>query len=317
MEGRSQILLNKTSDSTAISYKTLLNMSTAEISEFYKGKNLNYIYHDTIDAIGDNASTEIKTFDSTVMAIDEMSKLIKDLRNYGNATSIYISADHGFIYQRDKLEEVDKMSKENLNPIESTRRYIISEEIRDIDGLLRFPMTDDFGKESKLNVYIPKVNIRFKTHGAGANFVHGGADLQEVVIHLIHYSSKNAGQIGAIKPEKTQIKLTNTVRRITNNIITLNFFQTEKVGGKIVPCSVRVYLADENEEIISNEEILLGDKTSENPSERNMNIRLILKQGNYDRNKDYYLIIRDVQTNAEYEKIPFSISLGIGSDFDF
>lgn len=317
MEGRKQILSNQTTESTAISYKILLSMSTNEISEFYKGKNLNYIYHDTIDAIGDNAPTEIKTFDSTDMAIDEISKLIRDLRNYGNATSIYITADHGFIYQRDKLEEVDKISKENINPIESTRRYIVSEETRDIDGLLRFSMENDFGRDCKLNVYIPKVNIRFKTQGAGANFVHGGAALQEVVVPLIHYRNKNLGQTGAVKPEKTKIKLTNTVRKITNNITTLNFFQTEKVGGKIVSCSVRVYLIDENGEIISNEEILLGDKTSENPGDRNMSIRFILKQGNYDRNKDYYLIIKDVQTNVEYEKIRFSISLGIESDFDF
>jgi hypothetical protein len=317
MEGRKQILFNKTTESTAISYKTLLSMSPNEMGEFYKGQNLNYIYHDTIDAIGDNAATEIKTFDSTDMAIDEISKLIRDLRNYGNATSIYITADHGFIYQRDKLEEVDKISKENINPIESTRRYIVSEETRDIDGLLRFSMENDFGRDCKLNVYIPKVNIRFKTQGAGANFVHGGAALQEVVVPLIHYRNKNLGQTGAVKPEKTKIKLTNTVRKITNNITTLNFFQTEKVGGKIVPCSVRVYLIDENEEIISNEEILLGDKTSENPGDRNMSIRFILKQGNYDKNKDYYLIIKDVQTNVEYEKIRFSISLGIESDFDF
>lgn len=317
MEGRRQILGNETSESTAIDYKDLLSMNTSEISEFYKGKDLNYIYHDTIDAIGDNAATEIKAFDSTVMAIDEISKLIRDLRNYGNATSIYITADHGFIYQRDKLEEVDKMPKENINPIESARRYIVSEETREIEGLLRFSMEDDFGKESNLNAYIPKVNIRFKTQGAGANFVHGGASLQEVVIPVIHYRNKNLGQIGAIKPEKTQIKLTNTVKRITNNITTLNFFQTEKVGGKILPCSVRVYLVDENEEIISNEEILLGDKTSEKPEDRNMSIRFILKQGNYDRNKDYYLIIKDVETNAGYEKIKFSISLGIESDFDF
>lgn len=317
MEGRKQILSNQTTESTAISYKTLLSMSTNEISEFYKGQNLNYIYHDTIDAIGDNAATEIKTFDSTDMAIDEISKLIRDLRNYGNATSIYITADHGFIYQRDKLEEVDKIGKDNINPIESTRRYILSEETRDIDGLLRFDMGDDFGKDSKLNIYIPRANIRFKTQGAGANFVHGGASLQEVVVPLIYYRNKNLGQAGAIRPEKTKIKLTNTVRKITNNITTLNFFQTEKVGGKIVPCSVRVYLIDENGEIISNEENLLGDKTSENPGDRNMSIRFILKQGNYDRNKDYYLIIKDVQTNVEYEKIRFSISLGIESDFDF
>ena len=33
--------------------------------------------------------------------------------------------------------------------------------------------------------------------------------------------------------------------------------------------------------------------------------------------KDYYLIIKDVQTGIEYDRIPFTIDLGIVSDFDF
>lgn len=317
MEGRKQILSSQTPESTAISYKDLLTMNTSEISEFYKGKNLNYIYHDTIDAIGDKAASEIKAFDAVEMTIDEIAKLIRDLRNYGNATSIYITADHGFIYQRNKLEEVDKISIENMDPIESSRRYIISEDKKNKSGLLRFQMEDVISKGLNLNIYIPRANIRFKTQGPGANFVHGGAALQEVVVPLIHYKNKSSGQEGAVRPEKTKIKLTNTVRRITNNITTLNFFQTEKVGGKILPCSVRVYLLDENDEVISNEEILLGDKIFENPEKRNMSIRFILKQGNYDKNKNYYLVIKDFDTSVVYEKIPFSISLGIESDFDF
>ena len=172
-------------------------------------------------------------------------------------------------------------------------------------------MKDTLGEESNLSVYIPRANIRFKTQGAGANFVHGGASLQEIVIPLILYKNKVPRQTGAIKPEKTQIKLTNTSRRITNSIFTLNFFQTEKVGGKIIPCTVRVYMVDDKDKIISNEEILLGDKKSENPEDRTMDIRFILKSLDYDRDKDYYLIIEDLKTGVEYEKIQFTINLGI------
>lgn len=317
MEGRKQILTNITEESTAIDYKNYMLMSRDELRDFYKGKRLNYIYHNTIDAIGDDAATEIKAFDSTESSIEELSRLINSLRGNLSATNIFITSDHGFIYQREKLEEVDKMSKENLNPIESKRRYMISEETRDVDGLLRFSMKGTFDEESRLNVYIPKANIRFKTQGAGANFVHGGASLQEIVVPLILYKNKVSGQIGAIRPEKTKIKLTNTIRRITNSIFTLNFFQTEKVGGKITPCSVKVYMVDDNEEIISNEEILLGDKVSDNPEDRTMSIRFILKPLEYARNKEYYLIIKDAETNVEYERMYFNINLGMESDFDF
>ena len=311
MEGRKQILLNQISESTAINYNDYMSMDRESLREFYKGNILNYIYHNSIDAIGDDFSTEIKAFNSAEVALDELIKLVNSLRGNLSATNIYITSDHGFIYQRDRLEEVDKIAKENIKSIESKRRYILSEETINLDGLLKFSMKDTLGEESNLSVYILRANIRFKTQGAGANFVHGGASLQEIVVPLILYKNKVLGQTGAIKPEKTQIKLTNTTRRIANSIFTLNFFQTEKVGGKIIPCTVRVYMVDDQDKIISNEEILLGDKKSENPEDRTMDIRFILKSLDYDRDKDYYLIIEDLKTGVEYEKIQFTINLGI------
>ena len=44
-------------------------------------------------------------------------------------------------------------------------------------------------------------------------------------------------------------------------------------------------MIDYNNEIISNEEILLGDKISDNPKDRNMTIRFILKSMNYDKER--------------------------------
>lgn len=317
MDGRKQILSAQTAKSTAIDYNGYMDMDKNSLREFYKGNILNYIYHDTIDAIGDDSSTEIKAFDGVEMAMDELMSLINSLKGNLSATNIYITSDHGFIYQRNKLEEVDKIAKEKFKTVESKRRYILSEEIKTAEGLLRYPVEDVSTDNSKLNVYIPKANIRFKTQGAGANFVHGGAALQEIVIPLIFHKNKVAGQTGAVQPKKTQIKVTDTSRRITNSIFTLNFFQTEKVGGKIIPCTVKVYMVSYDNEIISNEEILLGDKTSESPKDRNMAIRFILKSMDYDKNKDYYLIIKDEQTGIEYDRIPFTINLGIVSDFDF
>lgn len=317
IDGRKQILSTQTTKSTVINFNDYMEMDKNSLRELYRGNILNYIYHNTVDAIGDDPSTEIKVFDSTEMAIDELMNLVKSLKGNLSATNIYITSDHGFIYQRSKLEEVDKIAKEKFRTVESKRRYILSEERKSADGLLRYSMKDTLGDDSKLNVYIPKANIRFKTQGAGANFVHGGAALQEIVLPFISYKNKVAGQIGAVQPKKTQIKLTDASRRITNSIFTLNFFQTEKVGGKIVPCTVKVYMIDYNNEIISNEEILLGDKISDNPKDRNMTIRFILKSMNYDKKKDYYLIIKDVQTGIEYDRIPFTIDLGIVSDFDF
>jgi uncharacterized protein (TIGR02687 family) len=317
IEGRNRILTTYVTESAAIDYKDFMVMNRSRLREFSKGKKLIYIYHDSIDALGDKASTEIYAFDGAEKALNELSELIKVIRDSLSGTNIFITSDHGFIYQRDELEEVDKISKEKLDFVESKRRYALSREARDVDGLLRYSIKEAFSEETDLNVYIPKANIRFKTQGAGAKFVHGGASLQEVVIPLILYKNKRAGQSSAKAPEKTQIKLTNAVRKITNSIFTLNFFQTEKVEGKTIPCSVNVYFVDENDQVISNEEVIFGDKTSNNPDDRNVSIRFVLKSMDYDKNKKYYLIIKDTETNVICDKIPFIISLGIVSDFDF
>lgn len=315
IENREKILQSYVEDSVAVDYKDFVNMNRSNMREFSKGKKLIYIYHDSIDAMGDKASTEYKTFEGAEAAVNELADLVKIIRDSLSGTNIFITADHGFIYQRDALEEVDKIKKEDMYFIESKRRYAISKEERDVDGLLRFSskgiVSNDF------NIYIPKTNIRFKTQGAGANFVHGGASLQEIVVPLISYKNKRAGQSSAKAVEKTKIKLTNATRKITNNIFTLNFFQTEKVADKIIPCSVYTYLVDEDEQVISNVEVIAGDKISSNPENRTFNIRFVLKALDYDKNKQYYLIIKDSETNVIYDKIPYVISLGIVSDFDF
>src|SRR5699024_12455024 len=92
---------------------------------------------------------------------------------------------------------------------------------------------------------------------------------------------------------------------------------TEKVADKFNPRTVVTYMADGNGAVLSNEERIIGDLTSENPKEREFNIQFVLKNMTYDKNKTYYLVIKDMETDVITEKIPFTINLGIVSDFDF
>ena len=315
--GRDYILKSKVENSLAIDSKEFMLKKPAELLEIARNNSLIYIYHDSIDALGDDASSEIYAFDGAEKAIEEINKIVTMIERTRLVSNIYITSDHGFIYQRDPLEEVDKLSKEKIDSIESKRRYIISSEDRDIDSMLKYSLKDTLGENSNLNVYVPKANIRLKTQGPGANFVHGGAALQEIVVPVLFYRTKGSSTSNVKKAEKTKIKLTTISRSITNSIFTLDFFQTEKVGGKIISVKVNVYMVDDKDNIISNQQTLLGDKVSENPEDRNMSINFILQPKDYDRNKNYYLIIKDNDTGVVYDKIQFSISLGISNDFGF
>ncbi|WP_079914139.1 BREX-1 system phosphatase PglZ type A [Paenibacillus sp. 32352] len=317
MENRIEILHAAVSDSTSMHFQELFAMNKAGRREHFKGKKLVYIYHDSIDAMGDKASTEIYTFTAAEKAIEEIYNIIKIIRDDLSGTNIFVTADHGFVYQREALEESDKMENEGINAFEFKRRYLLSQDSGEKSGLLDISLDSLIKNEHRITAYVPKATIRFKMQGSGVNYVHGGASLQEIVVPLIQFKNIRSGQKNSRDIEKVDVKLTNTTRKITNSLFNLTFFQTEKVEDKRIPRIVKIYMVDENDGVISNEETIICDRTSDKPEERTFKLRFALKSIPYDKNGKYYLITKDEETNVIVERTPFTINLGIVSDFDF
>jgi hypothetical protein len=69
-----------------------------------------YIYHDEVDAMGDNCKTEGDVFSATELAFDEIISLVNKLVNRVSAASIIITADHGYLYRRSGIQKSDKVS---------------------------------------------------------------------------------------------------------------------------------------------------------------------------------------------------------------
>lgn len=317
IENRRAIIENTVTDSMTVNYQEIMNMNKAGRRETFKGKKLIYIYHDTIDAMGDKASTELYTFDAVEKTLNQLYDLVKIIRDDLSGTNVYITADHGFLYQREPLEESDKIEKVKIDTVEMKRRYILSKEDVEIDGQINVDLSSVVQNEQQLHAYVPMGTIRNRIQGAGVNFVHGGASLQEIMVPLLSFKNKRAGQKGAQQITKVDIKYTSTLSKITNRIFNLNFFQTEKIGDKLKPRTVVIYMVDEENNVLSNEETVIGDRTSSNPAEREFKLRFALKNIPYDRSKAYHLVIKDVETGVEVDRIPFEINLSIVSDFDF
>lgn len=317
LENRKKIIESKVPDSIAVHFQDILAMNKAGRRETFKGKKLIYIYHDTIDAMGDKASTEVYTFNAVETALNQLYDLVKIIRDDLSGTNVFITADHGFLYQRDALEESDKIGQGLTDTIEVKRCYILSKEQLEVSGQLAINLSSIIKNAEHLTAYVPKATFRYKMQGTGVNFVHGGASLQEIVVPLLTFRNKRTGQKGAKAIKKVDIKLTNTTRKITNSIFNLEFFQTEKVEDKVIPRNVVIYMSNEEGNILSNEETIIGDRSFDNPADRTFKLRFILKSIAYDRNKTYHLIIKDTETGVAVERIPFAINLGIVSDFDF
>ena len=247
-------------------------------------------------------------------AFGDLVLLVKNLVNHVSATNIIITADHGFIYRRSPLTEVDKIAKHNIEAIDIGRRHMLAETAAEVDDTLSVSMNYLLGKETNLRAIVPKGVIRYKVQGAGANYVHGGVSLQEIIIPVIKFKYIRKDEY---KPTKVEIKLTNISRKITNRITYLEFFQTEIVEDKKIPLRLKMYFTDEEGERISNENIIIADSRSEDPQNRTYREKFTLKDMAYDKTKKYYLILEDEEETVEkiYEKIPFVIDLLFSDDF--
>ena len=57
------------------------------------------------------------------------------------------------------------------------------------------------------------------------------------------------------------------------------------------------------------------DSTSASMDERKKSIILTLQAGNYSPKKDYYLVVRDVDSKVELHRMPMKIDLALANDF--
>ncbi|MDQ2068212.1 BREX-1 system phosphatase PglZ type A [Xinfangfangia sp. CPCC 101601] len=80
----------------------LKEMRGDDAKAFVRDHDVVYIYHNQIDAIGDKVPTEDRVFEAAESTLEELVTLVKKLTS-ANASTILITADHGFIYQHRTL----------------------------------------------------------------------------------------------------------------------------------------------------------------------------------------------------------------------
>jgi len=315
---RNKILNNYSKESLAVQFTDIVDMKRDEMRKFFSGKELIYIYHNTVDARGDNDKTEREVFDAVEEAYKELMALINDLVNNISATNIVVTSDHGFIYKRGNLTESDKITKGSIEDAYENRRFVLSTKPLELEGTMTFGMEYLLEPGSNLKYISPRGINRFKVQGAGANYVHGGTSLQEILIPVIKFKNDRSKD-RKNELRKVDVKLTSITRKITNTISYLEFFQTEKIEDKRIPLRLKVYFVDEDNNRISNENIIIADSKSENYEDRSFREKFVLKNRKYDKTKKYYLVMEDEEETVEkiYERIPFIIDIAISDDFGF
>jgi len=92
----------------AIKAEDFMSMNRTEAREFIRDKQIIYVFHNKIDAIGDVAKTERGTFDAVRDSIRELENIVSFAINSLQAKYVFVTADHGFIYTKKNPDDVDK-----------------------------------------------------------------------------------------------------------------------------------------------------------------------------------------------------------------
>lgn len=313
---REKVLCAVNPKSVAVAYNDVLNMKRADRRSLVSGKEIVYIYHNTIDAVGDDSATEQKVFDACGEAIRELSNLLRIIISDMAGTDILITSDHGFLYTYSPLAESDKLSQECFSGTvyETGRRYALTEPSAVMEGLLPVKLEGLFAG-TPIKGYAPQGATRIKIQGGGANYVHGGISLQELAVPVIHYKNLRASSKGYVEASNAELAILTESRKITNMVFSLEFFQRQPVGGKVCPCTYSVQMIDEAGKLVSERQTVIADRSHENASERVFRVRFHLSGGVYDKKKTYRLVISNgVDLPVE---IPFKIDVLGGEDFGF
>ncbi len=294
-ENRSKILNAVHKGNVAVAYKALLSMTKAEHDELIGNAEIIYIYHNTIDAVGDKNATEDRVFEACEDAVNEIKNLVRRITNTFKGTNILITADHGFLYSYKPLEEIDKVEKSLISGeiVELDRRYVLVGGDCTADHMQRIPMKH---VNSTLTGFTPLQNIRIKKVGGGMNYVHGGISLQECVVPVIEFKNIKSNSKKFVDVKNVELQLLSQSRKISNGIFALDFYQKEAVSGKLMSAEYEIYMSDASGKIVSDCQKIIADKTSTNGADRVFRTRFTLKSMEFKKTESYYLNIVEKKT---------------------
>jgi uncharacterized protein (TIGR02687 family) len=266
---RTKLLQSYKASAEAVQFETVYPPNQAKNRILFK-KDLVYVYHDVIDAIGDKRVSERKSFDAVRTAIAELARFIKLLHSSYNVTNVLVAADHGFLYTDKKIEdkELEKLPSNNLI---SHNRFFMTKERQDNELSYSIALNQTTAFNDDLFVNIPFSVNRYRKSGVGHQFVHGGASLQELVVPLIVSSRKRVEFAKKVNPTL----LNKGKLRVVSNILKFNILQENEVSRLEKERTISIALYRETKLVSNIVEVLLNS-TSEAPSDRLTSIELVL-----------------------------------------
>ena len=301
---RTKVLQRKVPESVALNLEDFIALSKEDGYQHIRGKRVVYLYHNYIDAVGDDIKTEKHTYESVESTIEQVKKSVKKLVGTYEAVRIYITSDHGFLYQSGKVEAYQKTERIDGEIFDRNRRFAIGRNLTEPDGTTSISM-DYLNLDAE--AVIAKGLNRFTAQG-GQRFVHGAAMPQECIVPLIEYrqirgKAKKSGE------QRVNVRVASVTNNITSYHIHIPFFQEEKAEGDFLPRSLRMAFYF-NGDRISNEVNVTFDSIGD-VKERESSATFHLFEGRYKTGDRCVLRMEDVSgsTTDLYDEEEFLLKL--------
>jgi len=300
----------------AVSAKVLTAWSNEEGREKIRDAEVVYIYHDTIDAIGDKLPTEEKTFEACRDAINELKDLVGRVINRLNGSRVLVTADHGFLFQQKALSEADKtvLDDKPSGTIEAKKRYIIGDHLNADPACWKGKIADTANGSGDIEFLIPKGAQRFHFVG-GSRFVHGGAMLQEICVPVISIVALRGEKMVRNEKQPVGIVVKSQPIKVANNIDKISFIQTDAVDDHHIARQVDIFIIDSDGQEVSSRETLNFDSQSTSMDERTRDARLKLIGSQFNRHASYTLVLENTTTQTRYSQYAVTIDLAFQDDF--
>jgi uncharacterized protein (TIGR02687 family) len=314
-ENRNKIL--KTYGGLACTYDDVMRWTNQEYRDLAQDASVIYIYHNKIDAIGDDGGTENEAFLAARDAINEIDKLIIRIFDKFKGGRVILTADHGFLFNQNGVTKADRteLKTKPAGTILSKKRYLIGKNLPKGDDYWvgKMSNTSNVDPDADAEFIVPRGSNRFHFVG-GAKFIHGGIMPQEVCVPVMSLRAIHSTVKQKQIKQKVGVLPLNSPIKIVSNIDSIQFLQADPIDDKYKSRELYIWIEDPDGNRVSASEKVLFDSASQKMEERKRNIQVKLEGSSFDRTINYKLIMEDSENKS---KETYSVTIDLAFEDDF
>lgn len=282
-----------------VDYNTVIQSTQAENRERFKSP-LVYIMHDKIDREGHDQSAN-ETVTACRETVNSLAALVHTLHMTYNVAEVFITSDHGFLFEDKKFEDKDKHQMGEAG-LEKKTRYYLTQSPDEVTGLIKFPLGEASGMTAQdIYVAVPNSTNRMAATG-GYKFAHGGATLQEMITPVIHSSMKRDDTRETVK-----ISWVGNDLSIKSSILKFGVIQNQPVSANLRALKAKYAVYANGKPITKLEDIIFDcptDGIQERLQEHSITVAhvpadaTLLELRIYDENDDLNPVLSHVVKNT-------------------